>query len=311
MHPIETRNITKIFTSGIFNKLEVRALDDVSLEVKKGEIFGLLGPNGAGKTTFIRILLGITYPTMGEAFLLEKPVSHYQLKTRIGYLPENHQFPRHMTGERILTYFGKLSGLDNHTLRNKCEELLHLVNMTKWKGVRIKKYSKGMLQRIGLAQAMINDPDVLFLDEPTDGVDPVGRKEIRDILKRLRDRGKTIFLNSHLLSEVELVSDRVAILKRGKVIRSGATTEFTKTSDEHEVKFDGSISDDLLNTLRSYNPALRLEGNVLTFTTADRVTINNIIDKLRKANISIESISKRKGTLEDTFIDLMNEDSAP
>jgi ABC-2 type transport system ATP-binding protein len=311
MHPIQTRNLTKVYTSGLFKKFEVHALDDVSLEVNKGEIFGLLGPNGAGKTTFIRILLGITYPTTGEAFLLEKPVSHYQVKSRIGYLPENHQFPRHMTGERILTYFGKLSGLDNYTLRNKCEELLNLVNMTKWKGVRIKKYSKGMLQRIGLAQAMINDPDVLFLDEPTDGVDPVGRKEIRDILKRLRDRGKTIFLNSHLLSEVELVSDRVAILKKGKVIRSGATTEFTKSSDEHEVKIDGTISDELLNTLRSYTPTVRLEGNALTFTIADRETINNIIDKLRRENISIESMSRRKGTLEDTFIDLMNEDPTP
>ncbi len=308
MNPIETQGLTKIFTSGLMKRFEVRALDDVSINVSKGEIFGLLGPNGAGKTTFVRILLGITYPTSGNALLFGEPVSRHYNKKKVGFLPENHRYPMHFSGEGVLRYFGTLSGIDRSLLSKRVDNLLHLVNMTQWRKMKIKKYSKGMLQRIGLAQALINDPEILFLDEPTDGVDPVGRKEIRDILKRLRNEGKTIFLNSHLLSEVELISDRVAILKKGQVLKSGAVDEFTTTGDEYEIKYDGNIDDTLLNKIKSIDASVRLENGTLYIAAESKETVNSVLDTLRSNGIFVKSMSQRKSTLEDSFINLINEE---
>jgi len=307
MHPIETQNLTKIFTSGPLKRFEVRALEDVSINVSKGEIFGLLGPNGAGKTTFVRILLGITYPSSGDALLFGEPVSHHQNKKKVGFLPENHRYPMHFSGKGVLRYFGILSGIERPLLSKRIDELLHLVNMSQWRRMKIKKYSKGMLQRIGLAQALINDPELLFLDEPTDGVDPVGRKEIRDILKRLRNEGKTIFLNSHLLSEVELISDRVAILKKGQVIKSGTVDELTITGDEYEIRYDGNIDDALLNKIKSIDGTVRIENGTLFIAAESKETVNSVLDTLRSNGIFVKSMSQHKSTLEDSFINLINE----
>src|SRR3989304_5850809 len=224
---VETASIFKTYRSGVFKRVTVPALVDVSLSVDSGEIFGLLGPNGAGKTTFIKILLSIVHPTTGEATILGETLGSLKIKEKIGYLPENHRYPQFLTGYQTLHFFGGLSGLTGSALRDRALSLLDLVGLSEWKKVKIKRYSKGMLQRLGLAQALLNDPEILFLDEPTDGVDPVGRKEIRDLLKDLRKQGKTIFLNSHLLSEVEAISDRVAILNKGKVLKVGTVSEIT------------------------------------------------------------------------------------
>ena len=225
MRALQTDRLTKIFRSG-----KVTALNQVTLSVDTGHIFGLLGPNGAGKTTLIKILLGILYPTSGMAKVFDQPINTIAVKEKIGYLPENHRYPEFLKGGEVLDYFARLSGVEKQRREANKKRLLKLVNMEKWQHTKLKKYSKGMLQRLGLAQAMMNDPDLLFLDEPTDGVDPIGRKEIRDILHRLQSEGKTIFLNSHLLSEVETTCDQVAILDRGKLLRTGTVEELTSPS---------------------------------------------------------------------------------
>ncbi len=218
---IETQNLSKEYSSK-FSKQKVNALNDFTFTVSQGEIFGLLGPNGAGKTTLIKILLAITFPTSGSAKIFGTEANSHKWKTKVGYLPENHRFPNYLTGEQVLSYYGELSGMNNDAkMQKRIDEMLAMMNLTQWRKTKIKKYSKGMMQKLGLAQAMLSEPDLIFLDEPTDGVDPIGRKEIRDILTELKSRGKTIFLNSHLLSEVEMICDRVAILNKCDLIKEG------------------------------------------------------------------------------------------
>ena len=204
---IQVSDLQKTYRDGWFRRRKIQALKKVSLEVGRGEIFGLLGPNGAGKTTLIKILLGIVHKTAGEARLLGQPAGRRIGRKRVGYLPEGHRIPRHLTGNTALEYYGSLSGMSVADTRRRRAELLDMVGLSVWGRTVVTKYSKGMLQRLGLAQAMLHEPDVLVLDEPTDGVDPVGRSEIREVLNVLKDRGKTIFLNSHLLQEIELVCD--------------------------------------------------------------------------------------------------------
>lgn len=308
MYPVDTRQLTKIYSSGLFRRFEVRALDQVSVQVNPGEIFGLLGPNGAGKTTFVRILLGITHPTSGDATVLGQPVTRYRIKEKIGFLPENHRYPMHFTGEGVLRYFGRLSGMDGTFLTKRIDELLYVVNMNQWRKMKIRKYSKGMLQRIGLAQSLINDPELIFLDEPTDGVDPVGRKEIRDILKRLKNEGKTIFLNSHLLSEVEIISDRVAILKKGRVIKTGTVDDFTTTAGEYEILYEGTVDKDLLTNIQTIDGTVRHENGILYIAAENKEIVNSVLDALRSNGIFVKSMSQRKATLEDSFINLISEE---
>ncbi|MCH8348221.1 MAG: ATP-binding cassette domain-containing protein [Proteobacteria bacterium] len=210
-------------------------LKDLSFEVRAGEIFGLLGPNGAGKTTLIKILLDIVRPTTGEATLFNIPVRKPRARQRVGYLPENHRFPDFLTAGQMLDLYGRMAHVPAHERRQRIPPLLEAVRMTPWLDVKIKKFSKGMMQRLGLAQALLADADLIFLDEPTDGVDPVGRREIRDLLVQLRDQGKTIFLNSHLLSEVEQVCTRVAILNKGRLVREGSIEALTAIEPVYEV----------------------------------------------------------------------------
>ncbi|MCP4704507.1 MAG: ABC transporter ATP-binding protein, partial [candidate division Zixibacteria bacterium] len=191
---ININNISKTFRRG-FSGNDIKALSEVSLNILSGDIFGLLGPNGAGKTTLVKILLGALTPSSGSASINNFDVSDYRARNQIGFLPENHRFPEYQTGKQMLSFYGGLTGLSSSEIMNRSTEVLKLVDMEKWGDTQIKKYSKGMMQRLGLAQALLNDPEIIFLDEPTDGVDPIGRREIRDILKSLKDRGKTIFLN--------------------------------------------------------------------------------------------------------------------
>ncbi len=221
------RDLEKTYRDGWFSRHDVRALAGVSFRVERGEIFGLLGPNGAGKTTLIKILLGIVKRTGGEASLLGSAAGDRRSRRRVGYLPENNRVPRHHTGFTALEYFGGLSGLSPREVRRRRGDLLKLVGLEQWGDVSVRKYSKGMQQRLGLAQALLHDPELLILDEPTDGVDPVGRSEMRSLLVELKQAGKTVFLNSHHLQEIELVCDRVAIMQRGVVRREGRVSELT------------------------------------------------------------------------------------
>ena len=213
---IETANVSKSYRRGFWGKNSFTALNDVSLQVPRGEIYGLLGPNGAGKTTLIKILLGIIRKSAGNATVLGHAAGSMEARRRIGYLPENHRIPRHLTALTALEYYGSLSGMSMSAIRAERMKLLEVVGLRGRERERVSGYSKGMLQRLGLAQAMLHRPDLIVLDEPTDGVDPVGRREIRDVLKQLADQGHSIFLNSHLLQEIELICSSVAILNHGK-----------------------------------------------------------------------------------------------
>jgi ABC-2 type transport system ATP-binding protein len=214
----------------------VQALQGVDLRVRRGEVFGLLGPNGAGKSTLVKIIMTVVRPTRVEGTVLGHAVGHKPTLARVGYLPENHRFPKYLTGRQVLDFFAALAKVDRATRRRRSAELLDIVGMTQWADTKIATYSKGMLQRVGLAQALVHDPDLVMLDEPTDGVDPVGRRDILDILGRLRGQGRTVFVNSHALSELESICDRVAILVKGRVAKQGTLDELTVARQRYEIE---------------------------------------------------------------------------
>lgn len=297
MYALEINDLSKIYNNNF------KALDNVSFKVEQGKVFGLLGPNGAGKTTLIKSLLGIVSFQTGEAKILGEDQSNASVRKKIGYLPENHKYPNFLTGKEVLFHFGRLSGVDKKTLEERIPELLKLVSMDKWGTTKIKKYSKGMMQRIGLAQALVNDPDLIFLDEPTDGIDPVGRHEIHDILRELASRGKTIFINSHMLAEIESVCDDVAILKLGKLIRYGSVEEITTEKERFIISFEptGSPLSELLTDYQYFEE----DEKTLVFELDGYTKLNELIDLLRKNGVIITSLNHVKNTLEDSFIKLV------
>lgn len=303
---VQVENLTKIFKAKVSGKNGITALDNVTLAIEKGTIFGLLGPNGAGKTTLIKILLGLVFPTSGSAKILDTDISDFNIRKKIGYLPENHKFPNYLTGEDVIVYYSKLSGFEIDKKSPKITEVLNLVKMEKWRKTKIKKYSKGMMQRLGLAQAIIHDPEIIFLDEPTDGVDPIGRKEIRDLLISLKNQGKTIFINSHLLSEVELVTDKVAILNEGKLIKFGTVDELTVNKQLYEIKTDLPISTELFRSLFE-NYKITQKENLISLEISDNSDLNKFLDELRKSSINIIGVNQKKSSLEDTFIQSLTE----
>jgi ABC-2 type transport system ATP-binding protein len=297
---IRVENLGKTYGKKLLSK-GFRALDGVSIEVGRGRVFGLLGPNGAGKTTLIKILLGLARPTDGKAFLFDEPVGRPHVRRRIGYLPEAHRLPGYLTGRQVVELFGMMCGRDKATLRARMPELLNMVGMAKSADRKIKEYSKGMQQRIGLAQALVHDPDVIFLDEPTDGVDPVGRAAIRRIVEDLKARGMTIFINSHLLMEVERVCDRVVIMDQGKIIREGTIDDFTQRTGS--VRFDIDVlPDNLEQLLDGVGSALerRERGFEIRLEDSER---DQVIDRLRAAGISIRGLIETRLDLEQAFIE--------
>lgn len=306
MHSIETTGLSKTYSSK-FGKVKVNALSDFNLSIEEGIIFGLLGPNGAGKTTLVKLLLGITFPTRGTAKILDHEISNYQIKSRIGYLPENHKYPSYLTAQNILDFFGKLSGVSGKNLPKKIDELLELVKLTKWKDAKVKSFSKGMMQRLGLAQALINDPKLIFLDEPTDGIDPIGRKEIRDILVELKSKGKTIFLNSHILSEVELITDRVGILNNGKLIKEGTVSELTARKEEYLINTEGNSVETIFTRFNSDLVFAKVKDGSYNIKVSNSKELNLLIDHLRNNRVVIKEIIQQKSTLEEMFISLIKQ----
>jgi len=301
---IETSGLTKFYSRG-----KIQALQDFTLDIEKGKIFSLLGPNGAGKTTLIKILIGIVHPTRGKAKILGHPYHDYHIHSRIGYLAENHRFPEFLSAVQVLYYYGKMAGLDKTFLKQKIPALLAQVKLEKWSKTRIRKFSKGMLQRLGLAHALLNDPDLLFLDEPTDGIDPVGRKEIRDVLKSLRAAGKTIFLNSHLLSEVERISDEIAILKNGRLIQTGQLDDFISVKEQYQLHLaDGKVT--ITDLCQSLQIPLSRGTDSYTITVKDHTQLNHLIDRLRQENTIIQAIIPRKISLEDYYIEVLDENGS-
>jgi ABC-2 type transport system ATP-binding protein len=308
MNVIEVTDLTKIYDSGL-RKGNVIALDKVSLQIQAGEIFGLLGPNGAGKTTLFKVLLGIVRATSGQATMNGLEPSDPESRAKVGYLPENHRFPNHLTGLGLLETTGRLYGIPQAELDARFDRLLKLVDMEKWADTKIRKYSKGMAQRIGLAQALIADPDILMLDEPTDGIDPVGKVEIREILLELKAQGKTVIINSHLLSEVEQAADRVAILSRGQVVRMGEVAALTSRQSQYEI--EAEIGDHLIELEESIGKVRHISANRLVVELHNEKDINSVIDQLRMKRISILSVKPVKISLEQSFFEAVRGKQEP
>ena len=296
---IETAGLTKSFSRGWRGK-PFLAVDGISLNVARGTTFGLLGPNGAGKTTFVKMLLSSAHPTSGYAKVFGEDSRIRSARHKIGYLPENHRFPTYMTGFGMLDFYGALSGMDGPLRKRRIPELLELLGLKNWGNVRLGKYSKGMLQRVGLAQALMHEPELLVLDEPSDGVDPVGRRQIRDILEGLEHKGVTIFLNSHLLVEVELFCRNVAIIHGGKVALQGSVAELTEGSG---YKVEAEQVPELLETeLRQRGKSFSRVNGTFAVLFDNREDANQALDLLRREGSSIEKFGRVNSSLEEVFM---------
>jgi ABC-2 type transport system ATP-binding protein len=298
-YAIETEGLEKIYRARFRGK-EVKAVSNLTLRVPVGVKFGLLGSNGAGKTTFVKMLLTAVHPTAGSARIFGKDTHLREARRPVGYLPENHRFPTYLTGAGMLDFYGALSGLSRSERQQRIPGLLKLVGLAEWGPVRIKKYSKGMLQRLGLAQAIIHHPKLLILDEPTDGVDPAGRREIHDILNRLNGKGVTVFINSHLLSEVESLCEYVAIMRKGKLALEGKISDllvgtgYTVNASRLSPASISEICAAGATTLRTPN------GVAIQSPSSDHA--NLVMDKIRAAGGSIESFAPSGGSLEELFL---------
>jgi ABC-2 type transport system ATP-binding protein len=307
MSIVEIKNLSKDYELGFWRKRKVRALDKLSLTVEQGEIFGFLGANGAGKTTTLKLLMRLTFPTEGQARILGADIANVAMHQRIGYLPENPYFYDYLTAREFLEYCAELFGYPTAKRRQRAEDLLKKVHLDekRW-NTQLRKFSKGMLQRVGLAQALINDPEVVFLDEPMSGLDPIGRREVRDLIASLQQAGKTVFMCSHILSDIEVLCDRVAILKKGKLAHIGRLNDLRSQEGKANVEVVATGTDvESLSTELSGN-----EQYVIT-ETADGVRIevpeetdvDAVIVALRKTNSKLVSVQAVKQSLEELFVD--------
>ncbi len=305
---IQVQDLSKTYQDGLFRRRQVEALRGVSFSVSAGEIFGLIGPNGAGKTTLIKILLGIVHKTAGTAMLLGHTAGHRRSREHVGYLPEGHRIPPHLTGNTALEYYGQLSNMPMSQIRKRRPLLLKQMGLSKAAGRSVKGYSKGMLQRLGLAQALMHDPDLLFLDEPTDGVDPRGRAEIRDLLLELKSEGKSIFVNSHQLQELELLCDQVVMLEKGEVKFQGSLEDATGQKDEVNFTLAGNrqkIEEALAPSNHSSLTPLQESQFRVTVEITSQAEVDRLIDALRAKQISVVSLSRSKRSLEEAFLDFI------
>ncbi|MHB1037995.1 MAG: ABC transporter ATP-binding protein [Pirellulales bacterium] len=316
----------------------VHALRGIQMQVHAGEIFGLLGPNGAGKSTLVKIMMTVVRPTRAEGTILGRPIGHKPTLGRVGYLPEHHRLPPYLTGRQALEFFAAMALVDRPRRKRRAGELLELVGLDKWANAKVGTYSKGMQQRIGLAQALVNDPDLVVLDEPTDGLDPVGRREVREVLARLRDQGKTVFLNSHLLSEVERLCDRVAILVAGSIVRQGTIDDLTAGSQHYEIELYGEPTTAMREAIRASLPcelaaclgadspfssavalalpveagtlpggeSIELACNTLRIATGDPARMQPVIDGLRSRGLVIQAVRPVRQSLEDYFVQTLS-----
>ncbi|HEX5876091.1 MAG TPA: ABC transporter ATP-binding protein [Pyrinomonadaceae bacterium] len=304
MAVVEITNLTKDYEVGFWRKRKVRALDDLSLSVDHGQIFGFLGANGAGKTTTLKLLMRLIFPTTGTARILGHDIHDVRMHERIGYLPENPYFYDYLTAREFLEYCAEIFGYPAAERRKRTADLLARVRLDekRW-DTQLRKFSKGMLQRVGLAQSLVNDPEIVFLDEPMSGLDPVGRREVRDLIAALRDEGKTVFMCSHILSDIEVLCDRVAILKRGKLAQVGYLDELRRTSEgpnRMEVLATGTDAETLKQHLPETEIAATPRGLRIEIGSEDE--IDRVLAALRKAGGKIVSVQPVKQSLEELFV---------
>jgi ABC-2 type transport system ATP-binding protein len=297
---IEIANLRKAYGQNI-------ALHDLSLTIEPGEVFGFLGPNGAGKTTTIKVLLGLVRPTSGQARIFGVPSSNPEARRAVGYLPENFRFQDWLTGTELLELHADLSDVPSDVRQRRIPEVLRMVGLAERANDRIKSYSKGMLQRIGIAQAIVHNPRLVLLDEPTSALDPIGRREVRDLIRNLSDRGTTVFLNSHLLSEVEMVCDRVAIIDRGRVVQTGRIDELVRGRPELGITLD-AVDAEALTLLARFGTILAHEAATATVRlgVTDLSIASVIADVLPRAGYRVFALTPLQRSLEDVFMDLVH-----
>ncbi|MDB4878352.1 MAG: transporter [Gemmatimonadetes bacterium] len=297
---IETRGLRKEFGRTV-------AVKGLSLQVPRGEIFGFLGPNGAGKSTSIKMLLGLVRPTGGDAIVLGAPAGTVDTRRRIGFLPEDFRFYDWLTASELLALHGRLCGMEHAALRRRVPEVIEMVGLTPHADRRLRGFSKGMLQRIGLAQALVHEPDIVFLDEPTSGLDPIGRRMVRDILRAQRDRGATVFLNSHLLGEIEITCDRVVFIKEGEVV--AAEDLRNRSRDETRVLVAAhNVSPSALAGLERWCTAVVADGDQLSLTTRSKELVPEIVRHLVSSGAEVYEVVPQREPLEELFVRIMGKD---
>ncbi|MBT9311650.1 ABC transporter ATP-binding protein [Leptothoe kymatousa] len=300
---VKTDNLTKVYRTGFWLNQQVASLQNCSLEIYQGETFGLLGPNGAGKTTLLKILLGIIRPSSGSVQLLNQPAGDQSVKQQVGYLPENAYYYDYLTGWEFLTYSAGLFNIPASIYRQRIPDLLDMVGLSRNAAIKkqLRQYSKGMLQRIGMAQALINDPAIIFLDEPMSGLDPTGRYQVREVILSLKDQGKTIFFNSHILSDVEVICDRIAILDQGTLVCQGSLHGLLGSPDAYFVKGQGGN----LDVLKKWLHNLTFEGGYwqgyLTGSPYDFVA------SVRLMEGTLTTLDRSRLSLEEFFIQQINQ----
>lgn len=299
MHAIDIFGLEKTYRVGFWRKRPKRALRPLTLGVEEGEIFGFLGPNGAGKTTTLKILMGLVTPTAGTAQILGMELHDLRMKAEIGFLPEQPYFYDHLTARELLRYYGRLSGVDGKQLSSKIEAVLDQVKLTDSANIELRKFSKGMLQRVGIAQAILHDPKLVFLDEPMSGLDPMGRREVRNLIEELKARGKTVFFSTHILSDEEALCDRVAILHEGELRGVGAIAELTaNVHGKVEIVWQGTaVPPNIRSLAASFHSSAEATRVVVPEETQDAV-----LDALRKAGMRLVSLTPVRTSLEDYFL---------
>lgn len=304
-YAVETYQLRKVYRS-LLRRQSVVAVDSLDLKVPQGCVFGFLGPNGAGKTTTIMMLLGNVYPTSGSFRIFGRSISEMSVRRRIGFLPEKFQFHDLLTAEELLWFHGRLSGMDRHSLARRVPEVLEQVGLSGRARSRVREFSKGMQQRLGIAQAILHDPDLVILDEPTSALDPLGRRDVRDLILHLKSRGKTVFLNSHLLSEVEMVCDEVAILRAGVVQRQGDLESLLRVHPVVDVELR-SPSEQVLHAVRSMATVLSENGTRFTAEVRCEEDIPELARCVVQAGGELMRFSPRRESLEDLFVRVVEE----
>jgi len=305
MAAIDIDGLCKSYRTGFFKtKLKV-GLKPLTLAVEEGEIFGCLGPNGAGKTTTLKLLLGLVFPTSGTARILGRPLDDIEVKRHVGYLPEQPYFYDHLTALELLDYYARLSGVDPRVRKRKVGEALSRVGLSDAADTQLRKYSKGMLQRVGIAQAIVHEPRLVLLDEPMSGLDPVGRREVRDLIQQLNEEGKTIFFSTHILSDAETLCDRVAVLHKGELKTVGVVADLLRQRREVEVVFNGAQP---ISELSSIGAVCHATGDVVRALMPERL-LEDALAALRKDHARLISVTPVQGTLEDYFLASIGEET--
>jgi len=300
MIAIETLNLEKTYKVGFWRKRPKRALLPLNLRVEEGEIFGFLGPNGAGKTTTLKVLMGLVFPTAGSARILGREWTDPEIKAQIGFLPEQPYFYDYLTAHELLNYYGQLSGVPGKERQGRIEEVLARVGLVDVKGVQLRKFSKGMLQRAGIAQAILHNPKIVFFDEPMSGLDPMGRREVRDLMAQLKQEGKTVFFSTHILSDAEALCDRVAIIHRGELLRVGAVHELTSVvQGKIEVIWEGTQVPAPMKTLGA---ECVVSGDTVRATMPEAQQ-DAVIDLLRRERMRLISVTPLRTSLEQYFVE--------